>query len=252
MIAVSAMFGTDIQQYLLGLGEEGVEIASLLAENKDGKAEALVAAIRENMSQTDVRTAIELGATFELAEAQARSGTNLVTQAIADELGIGLEDANAIVYKYSDLMAGALNPLMKAMGMEPIVIPKQQNAIPSFGATLTDEDFAAVSAFAGGGNSGNGPVMMGRGGSMIPGRSYIVGDTGPELMTMGRNSFANIHPPDRTRAILGMGSASNGGGGGMVKMTNINFSGGISLRDPQETIRFAEMKQRQMALTGGV
>jgi len=72
------------------------------------------------------------------------------------------------------------------------------------------------------------------GGPVLSGKTYLVGERGPELLTMGAFS-GNIIPNDRIGAVPNMAPRASGGGGGTT-VVNINVQTGIAT-DPAETGR---------------
>lgn len=85
--------------------------------------------------------------------------------------------------------------------------------------------------------TGGGPTIAGAralGGPILAGRSYLVGERGPELVTPSRSGY--VHPASATRR---MGANDNGG----VHVGAINIYGA---NDPEETARAVDRRLRQL------
>lgn len=162
-----------------------------------------------------VQQMIEEGATAdEVAYAQELMALQI--EAVATELGLGSERATEFADSLRDLPEGV------AIDVD-LDISRAQAALNAINDALAGTNRSLGSLLHGdpagsSGAGGGGLTRRGSGGPTVPGRSYIVGDRGAEVLTM-TSAGGFVHPNGSAvtqAAMSASGSAlSPGGGGGM-------------------------------------
>ena len=191
------------QRILEGKKKDAQDGATKAAESQPGKIEAHINKLKEELKDTQGMV-VSLAQTIEneIGTAMSSAVTGVITGTTTVEEAMTTMFANigkAFVDMATQMIAKAL--IMKALGI-------------------------LSSAFGGGGGGTTGPNVdligqyMYKGGPVKPNGTYIVGEQGPEVLTMGNQSgFVHRNTSeamDRYRA----GRSSSGGGGSL----NVNYN----------------------------
>lgn len=261
LVTVSGRTSADVAGYLASMGSEGVELVEMMATGSKAEVEAMEEAIVENMRLTGEQSAVELDAGMTLAERAAADGGKKTRQALIEELGLLPTDAARVMREYGRAIQDGVNAANFLVGA-PMV-----NFIPSEGLTTSQIQDNEKSQQLKLRQRATGGIDSAAHIAMQPNVLYGERSTGGEaFIPLGKS-----HRPqsmkiwEETGKILGVIPMAAGGlipsssvsSGSSTTSTTIskknstNFTGDIYLRDPVETLRYAERRKRMASLRGG-
>lgn len=262
-VTVAGRVGEEVAQFIASMGEDGVELMSLMATGSQEEVERMREAIIKNMDLTGEESAVELSAGMAMAEQAAKLGGAATRDAVLEELGLLPEDARDIMDRFGRAIEDGLNSVLEGLGRDPIDFGWEVTVPPGYpGGVMGAQRVAPpvvrpikrVMALGGIAKEGDG-IMFNEPG--VGGEAYI------PLGMQNRDRSRRIW--EETGRLLGIRSMSRGGilgSGGTAIINNdsstrierreeTRFTGPIYLSDPQATIAYANRKKRLAKLRGG-
>ena len=240
------------QWFDAGIAQQQAVVAPLEAAKNAAQAALDLANVSRETELTNARAHLETlrkDRAAALAAAKA-SHDKEVASLTAQNLALEVE-MDALAQRIDDMvgkMAMTLPPKAFAAGQKsmrqlragfverfPAVKGKLNNMMDNLAASMNRQATVVVTTvqrtiFD---NSAGPDGKRALGGPVLSGKTYLVGERGPELLTMGAFS-GNIIPNDRIGNVPNMAARASGGGG--TTIVNINVQTGIAT-DPAETGR---------------
>ena len=120
LATIAEKVGKDVSEYLAEMGVDGAGIVEELANASTEDAERMAEALRLNAELSGSNAATELEAGLAIAAQKGAEGANKTVTGIADELEWMDSEVARIASKFGIHLAGGLNPILDAAGMEQI------------------------------------------------------------------------------------------------------------------------------------
>lgn len=115
-----AGMATQVTDYLASMGEEGVELAALMADGNDAEFQRMYEAIVGHVKATGDTAGVEMDAAMSIMEVAGRMGGKATARAIGEELGVGADAVEGIMRKYGSNIVDGVNGVLVQMGRQKI------------------------------------------------------------------------------------------------------------------------------------
>lgn len=122
LVIVAERAGSDVAQYFANMGSDGVDLVHQMATGTDKETKEMADQVKLNSKLTGDNAASELEAGLLIAQQKGADGAKATRQAISNELGLLVPDVARISKQYGIELIGGINPVLQAMGRNPIDI----------------------------------------------------------------------------------------------------------------------------------
>ena len=122
IVRISQRGGDEVAQAIAAMGEEGVELAAELANGSDKEFRRMARLILRDVEQGGSDWTAEMDTAMRVMARVGKGGANTTADAIAKELGIGVDEVERIAKEFGVELAQGVNPIIGALGRSKIDI----------------------------------------------------------------------------------------------------------------------------------